>query len=978
MSIRNAQRLYALTALREGRGLTLTEMAQYCGMNSVRGRESVGRWEQGLSVPHARRRPKVLDYLQQGLQLDPAKLAEVWEILVEEWEWEPLALHEIMPVPPAVAASRQPKVQTHTSGQRDKHFALSAVEPRWAAPFQAPPKPPYFVGREAEMTRLQRRLTQMPDHVIIGFCGLGGVGKTTIALHLAHTWRNRFADGVLWAQLDSTTPDIILQNFGAAFGQAERVGEAPDLPARAALVRQILADKQVLVVLDNAETTPALHHLIPSGPRNVTLVTTRNRKLLSAVGALMVDIRPFNAANSLALLRMLLGEERIAGEFDAADQVSDLVGGLPLALSIVAGYLMESQELTLHDYAELLHDEQHRLQRLADWDDRARDVTASFELSYQRLPPPVQQLFAALAVFAGADFGVDAVAAIVQRPLTQLKLDLGRLHALSLLTLRQTPDDDDEAETLPRRYRLHPLLKTFARQKLGDQTYRMYERAATYFATLAQQHGVDNYPPLDAEWENVVGALRWAWQQRAWRQVLTGVHGLTYSNLGVVGFMDARGYWQQARELLSWGLQAARALDDHHAHAEMRTKQAAFAFRQGDLPEAKRYLGEAAKLLDKSPLTQETVGHWALFYEFAYRCTLIEDSVTALQKLEEGIARLQQVATDKMQAALGQLLILSSSGWGRQGRIDEAIAAIKHGLALLPAKPSIAKIGGLQNLGSAYFSRGNYAAAQQHYEDAFALAQQLQSARHLAMLTRNLGAIYKRLGKFQQAIAQYEQAAANYQMMADVEGEGFAHSNLGNCYICLGKDDEAFTHLFFALQLAVKHEHKDLQGAVLVNLAHLHLLQEEYLKANEYLNEAAALCQVIGSPDLAEVFALQAQLTLACHEDPQHALDLLQQAEQAHPDSLMQGVIERVRGSAFSALGQRALAEAAFQRSLHHFSPQEPYPRAQTQLAWARHDIVAAVQDRRLIDSLLLEAQTTFTTLDAQREVSLLQRLLSN
>ncbi len=94
MTRANAHRLYKLTELREAKGLTLAEMADYCGLLSRRGRESVGRWEQGLSVPYAKRRSGFLVYLRNGLSLNGTEVMDIWDVLVEEWQWEPLSEKE--------------------------------------------------------------------------------------------------------------------------------------------------------------------------------------------------------------------------------------------------------------------------------------------------------------------------------------------------------------------------------------------------------------------------------------------------------------------------------------------------------------------------------------------------------------------------------------------------------------------------------------------------------------------------------------------------------------------------------------------------------------------------------------------------------------------------------------------------------------------------------------------------------------------
>jgi len=300
-------------------------------------------------------------------------------------------------------------------------------------PFQMPSHIPHFTGRRKILNELKYKLTQPENGRIIGLVGYGGVGKTAVAIQAVHQLRDAFPDGILWAQLNYSTPESELVKFAAAYGQAEAVSRQYTLQQKSEFVRQLLANKKVLVVLDQVENSEQAQAMLPSGPNNMTLITTRNGKMLTSLDADIIPLRVFKQKESLSLLRTIVGRERIRNEQDAAKKLVKMVGGLPLALNIVAGFLSDAIDLSIDEYLELLSDEQTRLANLSDWEDANRDVAASFELSYQALPIPIQRLFAHLAIFDGPDFSPHDVAVIVQMPPAQVKIGLGRLHLMSLI-----------------------------------------------------------------------------------------------------------------------------------------------------------------------------------------------------------------------------------------------------------------------------------------------------------------------------------------------------------------------------------------------------------------------------------------------------------------------------------------------------------------------------------------------------------------
>ena len=219
-----------------------------------------------------------------------------------------------------------------------------------------------------------------------------GVGKTTIAIEMAYQMAPLFPDGVLWASLDhiglgSSEQDderllACMYTFIQAYGRDP--AEATTVESRAVILREVLQNKQALIIFDNVANTTALQHLLPSDQSDcVVLATTNNQRLLRGRAELF-EVDVLSMEDSTALLRHKLGadQDRIESEAAGVQQVINLVDGHPLALELIASSV---EYLTFQEYARELEDEQTRLDYLADWDDVNKNIKGVFQLSFKRL-----------------------------------------------------------------------------------------------------------------------------------------------------------------------------------------------------------------------------------------------------------------------------------------------------------------------------------------------------------------------------------------------------------------------------------------------------------------------------------------------------------------------------------------------------------------------------------------------------------------
>ena len=464
-----------LAELREQAGLTQDQAAGYFGLDGHKRRDSVGSWERGGGRPRQKLRAKFIEYLLDELRLrySPEMFTKVWtEVMVKQWHWLPLSQAETL--------------------------ALQA-------PFQAIADLPYFVGREPELQTLMTALTAGRHTVICSVQGMGGVGKTALAAHAAYQLRSKFPDGVLWARLDTSDAMSILATFAQAYHTD--VSQYPDLDSRSRVVRSLLANRRVLIILDNVENNAQLQALLPPSTGScAVLVTTRHTTFPALLGADWIHLGPFHSEQpeALDLFAKVLGAESVKRQQSIYQEIADRLGHLPLAVAIAAGRIVQESDRSAAKFLEMLRAATTRLDELTfgDW-----SVRLSFGISYAQLAPDRQRFFAALGAFGGTDFDTEAVARVADTPVSDARDRLLELYNLSLLQLGRKG-----------RFRLHPLLRDYAREKIVDET--VYARMAEHYLnvliaarTLYDQGGETLKQGLtlfDDEVENIQAGQSWA------------------------------------------------------------------------------------------------------------------------------------------------------------------------------------------------------------------------------------------------------------------------------------------------------------------------------------------------------------------------------------------------------------------------------------------------------------------------------------
>ncbi|MET9464394.1 BTAD domain-containing putative transcriptional regulator [Streptomyces sp. NPDC006544] len=329
-----------------------------------------------------------------------------------------------------------------------------AAAPVHVRPAQLPATVPDFTGRASFVNELGEILSGVEGQVmaVSALAGIGGVGKTTLAVHVAHAARPHFPDGQLYVDLQGTEarpaePEAVLGSFLRALGTPD--ASIPDSPAeRAALYRSTLDGRRVLVLLDNARDAAQVRPLLPGTAGCAALVTSRVR-MAGLAGAHLVDLDVMSPEEALQLFTRIVGEERVRAERQAALDVVGACGFLPLAIRIAASRLAARRTWTVSVLAAKLADERRRLDELQAGD---LAVKATFELGYGQLEPAQQRAFRLLGLPDGPDISLAAAAAVLDRPEHATEDLLEALVDCSLLE-----------SAAPGRYRFHDLVRLYAR-----------------------------------------------------------------------------------------------------------------------------------------------------------------------------------------------------------------------------------------------------------------------------------------------------------------------------------------------------------------------------------------------------------------------------------------------------------------------------------------------------------------------------------
>ncbi|WP_326563718.1 AfsR/SARP family transcriptional regulator [Micromonospora peucetia] len=641
-----------------------------------------------------------------------------------------------------------------------------APAPVGPPPAQLPADPAWFTGRTAALRELDALLPADPTGagtaqavVISAIAGTAGVGKTTLAVHWARRVAAHYPDGQLYVNLRgfdldgrAVTPGEALRGFlDALHVPPQRV--PTDVAGQAALLRTLLANRRVLMLLDNARDDAQVRPLLPGAPGSLVVVTSRNRLtgLVVSDGAHPVTVDLLSPQESRDLLTRRLGPVRAAVEAAAVDEVVRCCAGLPLALAIVAARAVHHREMPLAGLAaELRHTRPDRLAAL-ETGDPATDVRAVFSWSYRVLDAASARLFRLLGLHPGSDVARPAVASLAGLPQAQVEPLLTGLVRAHLLT-----------EWSPGRYAMHDLLRCYA-SELCQRVEPDAERGA------ARRRMLDHYLHATYAADHLLDPYRLA-RPAALPQPEPGV---------TVGDRPDHAWatdWFAAERhvLLAAVEQAAGTGLDQHAWM-LAAALTTYLDRSGhwlELAAAHRTALAAARRCDD--LSGQATAHRGL----AITCTWLGDHPAARGHYKRVLELYREIGDDTGQAHthLGVSWVLA-----RQGRHRAALEETRRALCLYWATgDQVGQAKALNNLGWLHARVGEHGPALRCCRSALRLHERTGDRHGAALTWDSLGYVHHGRGEHAQAADCYRRALALHRELGDRYDEAEVLDNLGD------------------------------------------------------------------------------------------------------------------------------------------------------------------------------------------------------
>jgi len=738
-----AARRELLAQRRKALGLTQEALADLLGVE----RSTVVRWERGDTGPQPWMRPK----LARALRVSAERLGELLDTV--------------------------PSADSAETGTWQS-------PPGASVPRQLPAAVADFTGRAAELDALTQILDDAaggaPGTVVISAIGgTAGVGKTALALHWAHQVAGRFGDGQLYVNLRGfdpsgtpATPAEAIRGFLDALDvPPERVPAAPD--AQVGLYRSLLADRKILIVLDNARDEQQVRQLLPASPVSLVLVTSRSQLtgLAAADGARMVSLDVLTHAEAVQLLTARVGTSRAAAEPGAVAEIATLCACLPLALTVAAARAAARPAFPLSALAAELRDTASRLDAL-DAGDPAANVRAVFSWSYHQLGPEAAHMFRLLGLAPGPDISVPAAASLAALSGAEARRLLYELARSSLIE-----------EHMAGRFAFHDLLRAYARAQ-GHDTDTEAEREAAVDRVLGHylhtagpgsvkldpsRELISLAPPRPGTDPERLADYRQAlaWFEEEHHVLLSAVTLAAESRFDVpawqlpwtiMPFLRIHGHYQDWAASQRTALAAAARLGDSVGQAVSSRLLAQACARLGDYSQALRHYTTSLELYQLlGNHDGEAKAHQNLSV-LAERQARYADAIDHAEQAR----RLYEAMGDRA----GEAHALNTIGWQHTllGQYEQARVCCRQALAFCE-EVGDRRLGGhaWDSLGYAEHHLGNFAPAAACYERALGIFREFRDRFHEATILTHLGDTRHAGGDLPQARDAWQQALAIFE-----------------------------------------------------------------------------------------------------------------------------------------------------------------------------------------------------------------------
>jgi tetratricopeptide (TPR) repeat protein/transcriptional regulator with XRE-family HTH domain len=651
-----------------------------------------------------------------------------------------------------------------------------------------------LIGRNDELTYFKQRLYAGGSIALTALNGLPGVGKTALAIELAHDkeLRAHFHDGILWAAL-GPEPNILglLSRWGTMLGvSSTEMASLSTSDTWAIAIRRAIGTRSMLLVIDDALS------LKVGGSNCSHLATTRFPSIAMAVatgGA--APIQELSEDDSMSLLR-ILAPEVVVREEQKARELVQAVGGLPLALTLIGNYLRVQayggQARRIDAALKRLNNAEERLQiseprgpverHSSLPKDTSLSLRSVFAVTDQQLDEHTRAALYALSVFPPKPNSFSEEAALAVANCTAAALDT--LFDAGLLE-----------SSVSGRYTLHQTIADYAQLHLNGNT--AYERLISYFTNFVEEHKKD-YELLEQESNIILAALEKAYELGKWI-------ALVRCACAYAPFLLLRGMYAVAELHLQRAYDTAMVLADSHGITTTLLYLGQIAMKRGNYTAAENHF-------------------------------------------QEGLALARKIGDNERTSAL-----LNDLGWmtWKQGDYIKAEIYLQEGLILARQVEDPERVSGLLKvLGSVAANRGDYVLAETYLQEGLTIARQVGDLEQTCLVLINLGAVMGEQGNYSQAEIYFREGLALARQIGNREWTSALLSNLGEAEVALGNHIEAEIHFQEGLTLARQIGHREWISVLLANLGLVTRKQGNYIQAELYLHEGLALARQIGIPQI--------------------------------------------------------------------------------------------------------------------------------
>ncbi|WP_460665741.1 ATP-binding protein [Kribbella swartbergensis] len=708
-----------------------------------------------------------------------------------------------------VARSKGRKRQTPVSGSE------SPTGYSLPMPSQLPPAIPDFTGRAAQMEAILSALRGPGRSGAIGIVavtGMGGIGKTSLAVQAAHQLVDSYPDGHLYLNLRGygpgspmTTTDALRQLLRSLGLDLQLIPEGVE--EASALLRSQLAGRRVLVLLDNATDVRHVLPLLPGSPGSAVIITSRG-SMATLPGARQIRLDALSEVESVELLSGVVGADRVAAEPAAAESLTLLIGRLPLAVRLIAARLAARPTWPIQHLVELLQDEGRRLDGLGSDETGVRASIASsvqyLETSDRSLDREAAQALPMLCVPDGADLLTVVAAHLLDIPVRRADAILERLVDLNLLE-----------SVAPERYRFHDLIRTYGRE-LAEQSFTFAERDAGLERLLRFYVGcgwlchslthdasprlafastrIEPFPAL----ADMDSALRWFDNEQrnlmdrvaqAAASTLAGSALFPELALALFGYHEPRRRWVEMRELGHGAVEIAQRCNRPLMAAWLEHDNAIPEVENGDLESAATHLFTALEMFREQ---SDTAG-------LARCCSSLTYVLGHLGRVEEALEfgnRSLQLSQELGDATLEGVAYTAVGGlYNRAGDYDRANDAFRRGIALAEkAGDTRSAYKRYINAGFSHLLVGRYGEAVDWTLHSLRLAEQAHDDVGLTESHQTLTLAFAAQGDYETALRHAEAGLVSARRLKNPIREGRLLLEMARIHAAAGDRSAAATN----------------------------------------------------------------------------------------------------------------------------------------------------------------------------------------